>query len=220
MSYTDYSIRSFHGGYDKNLTYLVTCMRTANQFLVDAAVPLDSVSRFINHRGLITLFITHTHPDHIAYINEYVEAFPNLVTIVYKDSDKKISCNYIKQVKDGDIISVGQLSVEILHTPGHYPDSICYLLDEVLFTGDTLFVGRTGRTVGKSSNVRKLYKSVYEKIFSLPSKTIIYPGHDYGPRTSISLEENIAISPLLNAKDEEDFIEKMKHYEKHRTPGS
>ena len=220
MSYTDYSIRSFHGGYDKNLTYLVTCMRTANQFLVDAAVPLDSVSRFINQRGLITLFITHTHPDHIAYINEYVEAFPNLVTIVYKDSDKKISCNYIKQVKDGDIISVGQLSVEILHTPGHYPDSICYLLDEVLFTGDTLFVGRTGRTVGKASDVRKLYKSVYEKIFSLPSKTIIYPGHDYGPRTSISLEENIAISPLLNAKDEEDFIEKMKHYEKHRTPGS
>ena len=123
-------------------------------------------------------------------------------------------------MKDGDIISVGQLSVEILHTPGHYPDSICYLLDEVLFTGDTLFVGRTGRTVGKASNVRKLYKSVYEKIFSLPSKTIIYPGHDYGPRTSISLEENIAISPLLNAKDEEDFIEKMKHYEKHRKPGS
>ena len=50
MSYTDYSIRSFQGGYDKNLTYLVTCMRTANQFLIDAAVPLAEVSSFINHR--------------------------------------------------------------------------------------------------------------------------------------------------------------------------
>ena len=205
MSYTDYSIRSFQGGYDKNLTYLVTCMRTANQFLIDAAVPLAEVSSFINHRGLITLFVTHTHPDHIAFIDEYVEAYPNLVTIVCKDSD---------------IISVGQLNIEVLHTPGHYPDSMCYLLDDVLFTGDTLFVGRTGRTVGKRSDVRKLYKSVYEKIFNLPSKTIIYPGHDYGPRTSISLKDNIAISPLLNAKDEEDFIERMREYEKHRTPGS
>ena len=93
MSYTDYSIRSFQGGYDKNLTYLVTCMRTANQFLIDAAVPLAEVSSFINHRGLITLFVTHTHPDHIAFIDEYVEAYPNLVTIVCKDSDKKINCN-------------------------------------------------------------------------------------------------------------------------------
>ena len=164
--------------------------------------------------------VTHTHPDHIAFIDEYVEAYPNLVTIVCKDSDKKINCNYIKQVKDADIISVGQLNIEVLHTPGHYPDSMCYLLDEVLFTGDTLFVGRTGRTVGKRSDVRKLYKSVYEKIFNLPLKTIIYPGHDYGPRTSISLKDNIAISPLLNAKDEEDFIERMREYEKHRTPGS
>ena len=72
MSFTDYSIRSFQGGYDKNLTYLVTCMRTSNQFLIDASVPLNNVTPFINQRGLITLFITHTHPDHIAYIEEYV----------------------------------------------------------------------------------------------------------------------------------------------------
>mgnify|MGYP003307709489 CR=1 FL=1 len=86
MSFTDYSIRSFKGGYDKNLTYLVTCMRTSNQFLIDASVPLSNVKPFINQRGLITLFITHTHPDHIAYIEEFVEAFPNLVTIVHQDS--------------------------------------------------------------------------------------------------------------------------------------
>ena len=67
MSYTDYSIRSFQGGYDKNLTYLVTCMQTSNQLLVDASVPLGDVSPFINRRGLITLFITHTHNDHTAF---------------------------------------------------------------------------------------------------------------------------------------------------------
>ena len=216
MSYSDYSIRSFTGGFDKNLTYLVTCMRTSNQFLVDASVPLKKISPFVNRRGLITLFITHTHRDHCAFIDEYVDAFPNLVTIVFKDSQDKIKCNYIKPVNNGDIVSVGQLNLEIIHTPGHYPDSICYLLDDVLFTGDTLFVGRTGRTIDKKSDTRDLYRSVYNKILTLPDKTTIYPGHDYGPRSSITIKENIKISPLLQAVDEDDFVFRMKEYEKIR----
>ena len=220
MSYSDYSIRSFTGGFDKNLTYLVTCMRTSNQFLVDASVPLKKISSFINRRGLITLFITHTHRDHCYYIDEYVDAFPNLVTIVFKDSQDKIKCNYVKPVNNGDIVSVGQLNLEIIHTPGHYPDSICYLLDDVLFTGDTLFVGRTGRTIDKKSDARDLYKSVYDKILTLPDKITIYPGHDYGPRSSITIKENIKISPLLQATDEDDFIARMKEYEKSRKPGA
>ena len=220
MSYSDYSIRSFTGGYDKNITYLVTCMRTSNQFLVDASVPLKKISPFINRRGLITLLITHTHGDHYAYIDEYVDAFPNLVTIVFKDSQDKIKCNYVKPVNNGDIVSVGQLNLEIIHTPGHYPDSICYLLDDVLFTGDTLFVGRTGRTIDKKSDTRDLYKSVYNKILTLPDKITIYPGHDYGPRSSITIKENIKISPLLQAEDEDDFVLKMKEYEKIRQKGA
>ena len=103
MSYSDYSIRSFTGGFDKNLTYLVTCMRTSNQFLVDASVPLKKISSFVNRRGLITLFITHTHRDHYAFIDEYVDAFPNLVTIVFKDSQDKIKCNYVKPVNNGTL---------------------------------------------------------------------------------------------------------------------
>ena len=220
MSYSDYSIRSFTGGFDKNLTYLVTCMRTSNQFLVDASVPLKKISSFINRRGLITLFITHTHRDHCDYIDEYVDAFPNLVTIVFKDSQDKIKCNYVKPVNNGDIVSVGQLNLEIIHTPGHYPDSICYLLDDVLFTGDTLFVGRTGRNIDKKSDTRDLYKSVYDKILTLPDKITIYPGHDYGPRSSITIKENIKISPLLQATDEDDFVVRMKEYEKSRKSGA
>jgi len=195
-------------------------MRTSNQFLIDASVPLKETSSFINRRGLITLFITHTHQDHYAYIDEYVDAFPNLVTIVFKDSQDKIKCNYTKPVKDGDIISVGQLNLEIIHTPGHYPDSICYLLDDVLFSEDTLFVGRTGITIDKKSDTRELYKSVYNKILTLPDKITIYPGHDYGPRSSITIKENVKISPLLQAIDEDDFVLKMKEYEMNRKPGT
>ena len=220
MAETDFSIRSFKGGYDDNLTYLVSCMRTGNQFLVDASIQLKQIDGFINKRGLIALFITHTHGDHIAYLDEYLDAFPNLVVMVYKESEHKINCDYIKPVKQNDIVTVGQLTVEILYTPGHYDDSICYYLDGVLFTGDTLFVGRTGRTISKGSDIKKLYKSVYDTILDLPESTIIYPGHDYGLKMSITIKENITISPLLRAEDEDDFIKRMAQYEATRSIGS
>lgn len=220
MAETDFSIRSFKGGYDDNLTYLVSCMRTGNQFLVDASIQLKEIDGFINKRGLIALFITHTHGDHIAYLDEYLDAFPNLVVMVYKESEHKINSDYIKPVKQNDIVTVGQLTVEILYTPGHYNDSICYYIDGVLFTGDTLFVGRTGRTISKGSDIKKLYKSVYDTILDLPESTMIYPGHDYGPKMSITIKENISISPLLRAEDEEDFIKRMAQYEATRSIGS
>ena len=140
--------------------------------------------------------------------------------MVYKESKDKIKCNYIKPIKNGDIVTVGQLSLEILYTPGHYNDSVCYLLDGILFTGDTLFVGRTGRTISKGSNTKDLYKSIYDIILNLPRETIIYPGHDYGPKMCISIGENISLSPLLQADDEDDFIKRMDDYEANRTIGS
>jgi glyoxylase-like metal-dependent hydrolase (beta-lactamase superfamily II) len=220
MPETDYSVRSFKGGYDDNLTYLITCLRTRNQFLVDAAVPLKQILPFVNKKGLIVLFITHSHGDHIAYMDEYLDAFPNLVTMIYKDSENKVESTLKRPVKHGDIVTVGQLSLEVLHTPGHYPDSVCYLLEDILFTGDTLFVGRTGRTVSVGSDPRQLYQSVYNKILDLPKNIIIYPGHDYGPKMTISIDENIALSPLLRAEDEDDFVQRMVEYEDERTFGS
>ena len=220
MAETDFSIRSFKGGYDDNLTYLASCMRTGNQFLVDASVPLSQIDNFLNKRGLIALFVTHTHGDHIAFLEEYLDAFPNLVVMVYKESENKIKCDYIKPVKEGDMVTVGQLSVEVFYTPGHYNDSVCYFLDGVLFTGDTLFIGRTGRTISKGSDIKKLYKSIYNTILELPHTTIIYPGHDYGPKMSMTIKENILISPLLQAEDEDEFIKRMAEYEANRTIGS
>jgi len=220
MTESDYSVRSFKGGYDDNLTYLVSCLRTGNQFIVDASVPIEEIKPFINKRGLIALFLTHTHRDHTAYLDEYIDKYPNLVSMVYKDSKDQINSNYIKPIKHGDIITVGQLSLEVLYTPGHYNDSVCYLLDGIIFTGDTLFVGRTGRTVSKGSDPKILYKSIYDIILKLHEKTIIYPGHDYGPKMCISIKENIILSPLLQAEDEDDFVKRMDDYESNRSIGS
>ena len=215
MINTDFAIRSFKGGYDDNFQYVLTCMQSRAQIPIDAALPLETVRPFI--RGaFVAMLITHTHGDHIAFIDEYLEAFPELLIIIHESSAGRISAVNVHPTQDGEQIQIGRLNINVIHTPGHFPDSSCYKLENVIFTGDTLFVGRTGRTISQGSDTGELYHSVYNKLLTLPQKTIIYPGHDYGQSPTITMVRNIEISPLLQAANEQDFIERMAAFEASR----
>ena len=154
---TDYSIRSFIGGYDNNLTYLINCSRTGAQVLIDAAVDLSQLSPYINHEPLAVM-ITHGHQDHIAFLDQYISHYPNMVIIGHSESSINHYQRY-KNIRDGEVIKVGELTFLVIYTPGHYYDSICYMIDPVLFTGDTMFVGRTGRVKSDKSDIKDLYDS-------------------------------------------------------------
>ncbi len=95
-------------------------------------------------------------------------------------------------VKDGDLIAIGDVSLKVIHTPGHSPGGICLLIDGNVFTGDTLFVGGIGRTDLPGSSERQFLKSIKEKLFTLPERTIVSPGHDYGdkPKSTIGWEKS------------------------------
>jgi len=212
---TDFSIRRFLGGYDQNFTYLITCSTTRAQVLIDAAIRLDKVLPFIYNQP-ITLLITHSHSDHTTYLDQYLEAFKQITVIVHPDSSLSIDNNKFRSVNHKQEFKIGKLNFVSIHTPGHYYDSICYQLNPVLFTGDTLFVGRTGRTISPKSNIKDLYDSIYNKILNLPDNIRIYPGHDYGKQSTIQLKENVKASTLLKAKDLNEFIDLMQDYEKNR----
>ena len=216
---SDFSIRTLIGGYDNNLTYILTCNRTRKQIIVDASVEWKSISPYINSQST-TLIITHTHKDHIAYLKEFLVAQPNLKIIGHQISKKQFSNYNFHIVKDSQSFQIGEININVIYTPGHYPDSICYLIRNVLFTGDTLFVGRTGRVLSPESNILDLYNSVYNRLLTLPKNIRIYPGHDYGEKKSITIGGNIKISPLLQAQSFEHFKNKMKEYEQKRIPGS
>ena len=113
---------------------------------------------------------------------------------------------------------VGEYMVLALFTPGHYIDSICFWIknQDMLFTGDTIFVGRTGRTISSRSSISDLYSSVYDILLKLPPKTIIYPGHHYGFSKSISIKENISISDFFQCKSLNEFKIVMDNYENNR----
>jgi len=215
----DFSIRSFLGGYDKNFTYLITCIKSNSQVLIDASIDPNHILPFIRNHP-IALLITHTHSDHIAYLDRYLEIFKKITVIAHPKAllNMKYKSN-LKLVKDMQNFRIDNLIFQSIHTPGHYFDSICYQLNPTLFTGDTLFVGRTGRTISTKSSIYDLYDSIYNKILMLPKNIRIYPGHDYGKKPSIQLNENITISPLLQAKDRNDFINVMNKYEKNRKYG-
>ena len=165
--------------------------------------------------------ITHSHHDHIKYINEYIEAYPEIKVIGHPKSKLKNNpeINYLP-MKDNSMFKLGSLEIKIIHTPGHYYDSVCFLVENVIFTGDTLFIGRTGRTLSKGSNISDLYNSVYKKLLTLPGNTIIYPGHNYGSKPTMTFIVYLNIRNLLLASGEKYFIFRMNNFENTRVNNS
>jgi len=217
---TDFSIRSILGGYDKNFTYIITCLHSGTQICVDASVDFNSIKPYLRTEPG-ALLITHTHGDHIAFLNEYIEKFPKMIIIGHPDTTLKPAIKKeFQTTTHNQKLQIGNLSITALHTPGHYYDSISYQLESTLFTGDTLFVGRTGRVIGAHSNIEELYNSIYNILLKLPKNIRVYPGHDYGDKPTISIKENILLSPLLQATDLSDFKIRMSDYESTRKPGS
>ena len=212
-------VKSFQGGFDKNLSYLIWCESTHCAGLIDASVDFTEIEKFINTNSLKLekIFITHTHFDHIQFLNKILNKFPNINICGFEKPEVKIQNNYNK-LKDLEIITLGYELITILYTPGHYPDSICFWnrKDKALFTGDTMFVGRTGRVVSEKSNISDLYNSIYHKILQLPKETIIYPGHHYGYVKKIILQKNITLHPFFQCSSKNEFIKVMQAYEQGR----
>lgn len=157
----------------------------------------------------IMIINTHGHIDHIGandkfnlpvYIGEFDLEF-------LKDPDKNLSSFFfhpyiynstIYKLKEKDEIKIGKILLKVIHTPGHTPGSICLKGDDFVFTGDTLFADGIGRTDFPGGNEEKLFKSIKEKLFILPEKTKIYPGH--GEISTIGKSKTIVPQWLVNLR--------------------
>jgi len=212
-------IKSFQGGYDKNLSYLIWCTATRTAGIIDASIESAIIRECIDANNLILekIFITHTHFDHIYYLDDLIDQFPFVQICGYKNPEEEFGNNY-RELNHHEIIPLGTEMITVLHTPGHYPDSVCFWNKKgnCVFTGDTMFVGRTGRTIGAKSSNSHLYTSIYNELLKLPMQTVIYPGHHYGYKKSITLKENICLSSFFQCNSEDEFIKVMKKYEKNR----
>ena len=211
-------IKSFQGGYDKNLCYVIWCEKTKYAALIDASVEVSEINEYIlsNKLVLSKIFITHTHHDHIAYIYDWKHLYPS-INIYCSLKTNKQKFDFIK-LDNNQVISIGLDFIIAIDTPGRFYDSMCFWNDKrlFLFTGDTIFVGRTGRTVSSQSNIEDLYISLYDKLLKLNQDTKIYPGHHYGYKKSIKIKENIILSPFFTCNSLEEFQKVMQNFEKNR----
>ena len=210
-------IKRFQGGFDNNFCYVLSCDETRTAAIIDPSVEINPVIEYIDSNDLILdkILITHTHYDHIHYLDDFINLYP--LVKVYASSNAKLSNSInFHRLEHNDVIGLGKYLILSLSTPGHYFDSVCYWIKskDIVFTGDTMFVGRTGRTISSGSDIKKLYNSTYNILLKLPLDTIIYPGHHYGFSKDISLLNNIKYSDFFQCKNFSEFKLVMKNFEK------
>jgi glyoxylase-like metal-dependent hydrolase (beta-lactamase superfamily II) len=212
-------VKSFIGGFDKNLCYLVWCKKTRLASIIDPSVESLEIFEFIESQNLILekILITHTHRDHISYLDDFIYKYPLINIYCHANPVNNFKKIFIP-LDNNQAISIGDSLLTILYTPGHFPDSVCYWNKEkkIIFTGDTVFIGRTGRTVSQGSNIKDLYHSIYNIILNLPHETLIYPGHHYGFSKSDSILFNIKNSPFFQCSQFTEFVEVMENFERNR----
>ncbi|NTW69489.1 MAG: MBL fold metallo-hydrolase [Chlorobiaceae bacterium] len=199
-------VEQFRTGGDRNFGYLVADEESGDALVIDASFDPSMIVRFAEEHCFVIRFIfsTHGHDDHTNG-NEAIRRLTGIDPLIFGDTCPRTGI----RVEDGALFPLGSLEVQILHTPGHTPDSICILAGDALFTGDTLFTGKVGGTVTRAEALEE-YNSLHEKLMRLPDAIKVYPGHDYGlsPLSSIGAER--AGNPFLLQPDFTAFLA-LKH---------
>ncbi len=197
-------------------TYLVLCPFTRQAVVIDPAGEPERLAALAREEGAHVLYLLHTHghADHTLG-SQALKGLLGAPLAMHEADDDFFGSPEGEadsldappgppadlRLVDGQKIEVGRLSIEVIHTPGHSPGSVCYLIGRNLFTGDTLFVGAVGRTDLKGASLNELLISIEQKILPLPEDTVIWPGHDYGETPTSTLAEEKRENPFIT-----DFI--------------
>lgn len=189
-------------------TYLVACEKTRRGALIDPLKEkVDRYLAFLAYRGLTLDYAidTHTHADHLTGVREL-----RYLTGAKIVMHRRAPAPHVEiHVKDNDRIAVGELNLVVLATPGHTPDGMSLLVDDRVFTGDTLLVRGTGRADFAGGDAGLQYDSITKKLFALPDATLVFPAHDYRGNTSSTIGEEKTLNPRLLGKTREEYVALM-----------
>ena len=189
-------------------TYLIASAKGREAVIIDPVI--ENVDNYIKILGeldlkLVKVIDTHIHADHVTGATKLKKA-TNCTTLMGEHTPA--DAVEIK-VKDGEIIEIDNLKIKSLYTPGHTSDSYSFLLDNYLFSGDTLLINGTGRTDFQNGSSREAYNSIFNKLLKLPEDTLLYPAHDYNGKRVSSIGDEIKFNPRLQVKNVDEYIEIM-----------
>ncbi|HZV92014.1 MAG TPA: MBL fold metallo-hydrolase, partial [Caldimonas sp.] len=193
-------------------SYLIGCEASCAAALIDPEVSqIDRYLALATKHGLRIRFVidTHTHADHFSATRQLAQRF-GAPTVMHRASPAP---GIDIHVDDGEMIIVGQLRVRVLHTPGHTQDSMSLVVEDRLFTGDTLLIGGTGRTDLPSGDPNALYDSLFGRLLKLDPALRVHPAHEYKGRAESTLAAEIETNPRLQQREREAFVAMMKGLE-------
>lgn len=193
-------------------TYLIACEKTREAALIDPVKEeLPLYLQLLDELNLTLVYAldTHTHADHITGAGALRDA-TGCTTLLGEEAH---SACVSRALQDGDVISIGELQLKALYTPGHTDDSYTYLLENAgeiyAFTGDTLLIRGTGRTDFQKGSAADQYQSLFGKLLVLPEDTWVYPAHDYKGWTRSTIGEEKSHNPRLQVKDLNAYVNMM-----------
>jgi glyoxylase-like metal-dependent hydrolase (beta-lactamase superfamily II) len=226
MTMSNLYFKQLPAGPMQNFVYLIGDTRTREAVAVDPAWDIDGLLRILEADGmaLTHALITHFHPDHLGgdLMGHHIDGAAELlqrnqkIKIVLHKAESGyahriagLSASDLTPVESGDAITVGDLTVTCIHTPGHTPGSQCFLVGNRLVSGDTLFIGSCGRVDLPGSDPAQLWDSLINKLKRLHDDTVLYPGHDYADRPTSTLGEEKRRNPYMRFERLEDFLSVM-----------
>ena len=192
-------------------TYLIADSITREAAIIDAVDSMiDRDIALIQELELDLKFIieTHIHADHITSACPLKKTFPLAKIVIGIENIDAEACADI-MVGEGHILPIGEHEIVAIETPGHTPGCMSYLVDNKVFTGDSLLIRSTGRCDFQGGTASTLYHSIH-KLFTLPDSTLVHPGHDYNGFTVSTIGEEKEFNSLIRLEfDEATFVNKV-----------
>lgn len=168
-----------------NNVYLVVCPDTGSSVVVDASFDAARIAAATEGTAVRAILLTHGDADHVDALEDLRARLRAPVGVHPADAGQ-LPAPPDFTLADGQTIAVGDGTLQVIHTPGHTPGSVCFHLDGTLLAGDTLFPGGPGATHGDQGRFARIIASIRDKLFVLPDETAVRPGH--GADTTIGIE--------------------------------
>jgi len=200
--------RQFFDESSSTFSYLIASNKGREAFIIDPV--LENVDQYINllmklDLKLVKVIDTHIHADHISGASK-LNKETNCSTVMGEHTPSDV----VKiKVKEGEAIKVDELKIKTIYTPGHTSDSYSFLMDNFLFSGDTLLINGTGRTDFQNGNPKDAYNSIFNKLLKLPEETLLYPAHDYNGEKVSTIGNEKKFNPRLQVDSESEYVEIM-----------
>ena len=189
-------------------TYIISSGKGREALVIDPVI--EHTNEYIKileklDLKLVKVIDTHIHADHITGLNE-LQKRTNCTRVMGEKSKSEV---IDLKVKDDEKINIESIELKAIYTPGHTDCSYSYLMNDRVFTGDTLLINGTGRTDFQNGNSYDAYDSLFKKILKLPEKTLVYPAHDYNGKKYSTIESEKNNNPRLQVDSKEQYAEIM-----------